>query len=214
MKRAILQDITNVTNKNIKITIRKTGQRKKLLKWIYEVTSDFNYSNITYARAVYIIDDYVRVSGIDFETYQLVGITSLFIAAKFEERRVNKISEYVAVTDSAFTREEILDMEKLILKTIDFQIIYMLPHHYVTVQELDNFTTFGFSLSDLRDIFYVTISIILSNEESKNNAFGVFNTAKNMISKMLQFGISEQDSLFYMEKKQNVLKILKTNRLN
>lgn len=53
---------------------------------------------------------------------QLVGITSLFIACKYEELQPPDVKDFVYVTDKAFTREQILDLEVKILNALDWRV--------------------------------------------------------------------------------------------
>lgn len=50
------------------------------------------------------------------QEFQLLGTTSLFIAAKYEEVYPPEIREFVYITDDSFTNEQILKMEKVILE--------------------------------------------------------------------------------------------------
>lgn len=51
-----------------------------------------------------------------------LGITCLFIASKVEEIYPPKLTEFAYVTDKACKAEQILDMELVILKTIDWNL--------------------------------------------------------------------------------------------
>jgi predicted hydrolase (HD superfamily) len=53
---------------------------------------------------------------------QLVRMTTLLIAAKFEEVRPPQISDLVYVTDKAYTRQEFINMEIAILVALNFKI--------------------------------------------------------------------------------------------
>ncbi|KAM0678800.1 G2/mitotic-specific cyclin-B1 [Binucleata daphniae] len=53
---------------------------------------------------------------------QLVGITVLFICAKIEETHIKNISDYVAVTDYTYSKEDILETEIEILQYFKFNI--------------------------------------------------------------------------------------------
>ncbi|KAG0418891.1 G2/mitotic-specific cyclin-B1 [Dictyocoela roeselum] len=115
-------DITNVKHDKISVKIITTNPRKKLFRWIYEVVRDFEYSQVTYIRGVYIFDRYKSSGCIPSNVYQLAGITCLFIAAKISEPRCMNISEYSLVTDNAFSADQIKEMEKIILNAINFRI--------------------------------------------------------------------------------------------
>ena len=71
---------------------------------------------------VSIIDRFLAKVPIDKDTLQLVGITSLFVAAKYEEIYPPAAKDCVYVTDRAFTKQDILDMELDILDELKFSL--------------------------------------------------------------------------------------------
>ena len=54
------------------------------------------------------------------QLYIIVGVTSLFIGSKIEEIYPPKLSEFAYVTDGACSEEEILHMELVILKELNW----------------------------------------------------------------------------------------------
>lgn len=55
---------------------------------------------------------------------QLLGITSLWVAAKFEEiYQVPKISNLIFICDSTYSRQDILEMEGSVLLALDFDLL-------------------------------------------------------------------------------------------
>ena len=61
----------------------------------------------------------------------MVGITSLFISAKYEEIYPPHIKEFSDVTDKTYTKAEILDMEGKILLTLNFNITVPSPLRFL-----------------------------------------------------------------------------------
>lgn len=62
---------------------------------------------------------------------QLVGVTAMFIASKYEEMYSPDISDFVYITDNAYTKAEILQMEMLMIKTLQFSFGRPLPLHFL-----------------------------------------------------------------------------------
>ena len=62
---------------------------------------------------------------------QLVGVTSMFIASKYEEMYCPEISDFSYITDNAYSKADIRKMEILILKKLDFNVSYPLPLHFL-----------------------------------------------------------------------------------
>ena len=53
---------------------------------------------------------------------QLVGITCMLLACKFEEVNPLAIDEFVYISDGAYSKEEVLRMESLVLGKLDFSL--------------------------------------------------------------------------------------------
>lgn len=62
---------------------------------------------------------------------QLVGVTAMFIASKYEEMYAPDIGDFVFITDTTYSKQEILQMEKSILKSLDFNLSKPLPLHFL-----------------------------------------------------------------------------------
>jgi cyclin B len=62
---------------------------------------------------------------------QLVGVTCMFIAAKFEEIFPPQVRDIVAYCDRAYTVEDILNMEGKILSTLQFNIHNTSPYRFL-----------------------------------------------------------------------------------
>ncbi|KAL7286536.1 hypothetical protein TKK_0019164 [Trichogramma kaykai] len=55
----------------------------------------------------------------------------MFIASKYEEMYSPDISDFVYITDNAYTKAEIIQMEMLIIKTLDYSFGRPLPLHFL-----------------------------------------------------------------------------------
>jgi len=53
---------------------------------------------------------------------QLVAVAALLIASKYEEIYVPELNDFVFISDNAYTLAEILQMERSILITLEFNI--------------------------------------------------------------------------------------------
>ena len=55
---------------------------------------------------------------------QLVGVTALYLASKYEEVDFLPITDFVYVTDNQYTTAQIRQMERILLRSIDYNISY------------------------------------------------------------------------------------------
>ncbi len=90
-----------------------------IIQWLCNVCNDFSYSKQTFIISVMIFVNYLENSSLCIHEYQLVGITSLCIAAKLEESKMMEMSSYYIITDRSCPIKFILKMEIEIIQTID-----------------------------------------------------------------------------------------------
>ena len=57
-----------------------------------------------------------------------VGVTCMLIGSKYEEIWAPEVRDFVYISDKAYTREQILECEKLVLNTLKFHLT--LPTYY------------------------------------------------------------------------------------
>jgi cyclin B len=71
-----------------------------------------------------IIDRYMHLETemVKRSEYQLVGITALLIASKYEEIYPPEVKEMVYIADRTFTHQDVLDMELHILRVLDYEL--------------------------------------------------------------------------------------------
>ena len=96
--------------------------RSILVDWIAEVHLKFKLLPETLFLTVNIIDRYIEKNEVSRNKLQLVGVSSLFIACKYEEIYPPELKDFVYITDKAYNRDDILSMEKQILTSLQFNI--------------------------------------------------------------------------------------------
>ncbi|KAG8691367.1 G2/mitotic-specific cyclin [Ceratobasidium sp. 423] len=89
-----------------------------LMDWIIQVHSRFRLLPETLFLASNIIDRFLSMRIVSLVKLQLVGITGLFVAAKYEEIMAPSVQNFLKVSDSGYTEQEILQAEKYILRTL------------------------------------------------------------------------------------------------
>eukprot|EP00051_Salpingoeca_urceolata_P004137 m.376 g.376 ORF g.376 m.376 type:complete len:441 (-) comp133_c0_seq1:178-1500(-) len=110
------------------ITVR---MRSILVNWLVEVHHRFELLQETLYMTVNLVDRFLARKEVPRSKLQLVGVTSMLIACKYEEMYPPEVGDFVFITDNAYTRQQILAMEQLILGTIDFALGQPLPLHFL-----------------------------------------------------------------------------------
>lgn len=96
--------------------------RAILVDWIVEAHKKFKLLPETLFMAVNIIDRYLDVATISREKLQLVGVTALFVCAKYEEIYPPQLKDFIELTQKAFTKSDILAMEGSIVNSLKFNL--------------------------------------------------------------------------------------------
>jgi len=105
--------------------------RAILVDWLVEVHRMFKLLPETLFLAVNLIDRFLEVKPVAREKLQLVGITSMLIASKYEEIYAPECNDFVYISDGAYSKEQILNMEQLILNTLNFNLTHPSPLHFL-----------------------------------------------------------------------------------
>ncbi|KAL1190044.1 Cyclin-B2-4 [Cardamine amara subsp. amara] len=100
-----------------------------LIDWLIEVHYKFDLMEETLYLTINLIDRFLAVHDIARKKLQLVGVTAMLLACKYEEVSVPVVDDLIVISDKAYNRREILDMEKLMANTLQFN--FCLPTPYV-----------------------------------------------------------------------------------
>ncbi len=132
--------------------------RAILIDWLVQVQIKFRLLQETMYMTVAIIDRFLQVSSLPVLVHcvmsswallnglclslkqdhpvpkkqlQLVGVTAMFVASKYEEMYPPEIADFAFVTDRAYTTGQIRDMEMKILRVLDFSFGRPLPLQFL-----------------------------------------------------------------------------------
>eukprot|EP01126_Amoeba_proteus_P040451 TRINITY_DN4314_c0_g1_i7.p1 TRINITY_DN4314_c0_g1~~TRINITY_DN4314_c0_g1_i7.p1 ORF type:complete len:477 (-),score=87.85 TRINITY_DN4314_c0_g1_i7:363-1793(-) len=96
--------------------------RVVLVDWLIDVHKTFKLLPETLFMSVSILDMFLMKVPVTRDKLQLVGVTSLLIASKYQEIYPPEIADFVYVSDGTYPRDEILDCEEEILATLDYKL--------------------------------------------------------------------------------------------
>ena len=102
-----------------------------LTDWLIQVHSRFRLLPETLFLCVNIIDRFLSARVVSLVKLQLVGITCMFIAAKVEEIISPSAANFLYCADSSYSENEILQAERYVLKTLDWNLSYPNPIHFL-----------------------------------------------------------------------------------
>ncbi|KAK6914934.1 Cyclin, C-terminal domain [Dillenia turbinata] len=98
------------------------SMRAILIDWLVEVSEEYKLVPDTLYLTVHLIDLFLSENYIERQRLQLLGITCMLIASKYEEICAPRVEDFCFITDSTYTREEVLKMESQVLNYFNFHI--------------------------------------------------------------------------------------------
>ena len=106
--------------------------RRILVEWLVNIQNKFRLTQETLFEGICYMDK-VLCNKMNFklQELQLIGITCLWMAAKYEEVYSPPIKHFAEMSDSAYTKSDILRMEELIIKILDFNLTFPTRYHFL-----------------------------------------------------------------------------------
>lgn len=98
------------------------NMRGVLVDWLVEVAEEYKLESDTLYLAVSYIDRYLSMNVLIRKKLQLLGVSSMLIASKYEEINPPQVHEFCFITDNTYTKEEVVKMESDILKSLKFEM--------------------------------------------------------------------------------------------
>ncbi|KAB1216869.1 putative cyclin-B3-1 [Morella rubra] len=102
-----------------------------LINWLIEVHFKFDLMQETLYLMVTLLDRYLSQATIKKNDMQLVGLTALLLASKYEDFWHPRIKDLISISAEPYTREQMLGMERLILKQLKFRLNVPTPYVFM-----------------------------------------------------------------------------------
>ncbi|KAJ0495229.1 putative cyclin domain-containing protein [Helianthus annuus] len=104
-----------------------------LIDWLIEVHYKFELMEETLYLTVNLVDRFLARRPVVRKNLQLVGITitAMLLGCKYEEVTVPIVNNFIVISDEAYTRSEVLDMEKEMMNALEFNLSVPTPFVFV-----------------------------------------------------------------------------------
>lgn len=96
--------------------------REILVDWMVQVHQKYKQKRETLFLSVILVDQFLIRRPVARKKLQLVGVTAVLIASKYEEIYPTETSQLVYICDNTYTKDEILKMEIEILTAVNFDL--------------------------------------------------------------------------------------------
>lgn len=98
------------------------AMRGILIDWLVEVAEEYKVMPDTLYLTVTYIDRFLSCNTVSRQQLQLLGVSCMLIASKYEEICAPQVEEFCYITDNTYRREEVLEMERSILRELKFEL--------------------------------------------------------------------------------------------
>ncbi|XP_062098584.1 cyclin-A2-2-like [Humulus lupulus] len=98
------------------------NMRAILIDWLVEVSEEYKLVPDTLYLTINLIDRFLSHNYIEKQRLQLLGVSCMLIASKYEEICAPRAEEFCFITDSTYTRGEVLKMESEVLNLLHFHL--------------------------------------------------------------------------------------------
>ncbi|KAJ7957968.1 Cyclin [Quillaja saponaria] len=102
-----------------------------LIDWLIEVHYKFELMDETLYLTVNLIDRFLAIQPMMRKKLQLVGVTAMLLGCKYEEVSVPVVDDLILISDKAYTRKEVLEMEKQMINTLQFNLSVPTPYVFM-----------------------------------------------------------------------------------
>uniref|UniRef100_A0A5B7AQ84 Putative G2/mitotic-specific cyclin C13-1-like n=1 Tax=Davidia involucrata TaxID=16924 RepID=A0A5B7AQ84_DAVIN len=98
------------------------NMRGVLVDWLVEVAEEYKLLSDTLYLTISYIDRFLSMNVINRQRLQLLGVSSMLIASKYEEISPPHVEDFCYITDNTYTKEEVVKMEANLLKSLKFEM--------------------------------------------------------------------------------------------
>eukprot|EP00250_Pteridium_aquilinum_P008944 c18327_g1_i3 orf=600-2111(+) len=98
------------------------SMRGILVDWLVEVAEEYKLVPDTLYLTIAYIDRFLSGNVVNRQQLQLLGVSCMLIASKYEEICAPQVDEFCYITDNTYGREEVLKMEKTVLNHLQFEL--------------------------------------------------------------------------------------------
>lgn len=126
---SLSQEAESVPREGFFTNLGEDGERKRatVVNLYIDLAERFMFSTDSVFRAVNIFDRYVSGNCLEEGKHMLVGITSLCIASKYEDRKNRGIHKVISASKLPYSPKDVSQMEMAILESLGFKLTLPTP---------------------------------------------------------------------------------------
>ncbi|KAG9143647.1 hypothetical protein Leryth_017142 [Lithospermum erythrorhizon] len=98
------------------------NMRGILVDWLVEVAEEYKLLSDTLYLTISYIDRFLSMNVTSRQRLQLLGVSSMLIASKYEEISPPLVKDFCYITDNTYKKEDVVKMEADVLKALNFEM--------------------------------------------------------------------------------------------
>ncbi|GFS42148.1 cyclin-dependent protein kinase 3;2 [Actinidia rufa] len=98
------------------------AMRDILLDWLVEVAEEYKLVSDTLYLTVSYVDRFLSHHFVNRNKLQLLGISCMLIASKYEEISPPHVEDFCYITDNTYSKEEVVSMERDVLIFLNYEM--------------------------------------------------------------------------------------------
>ena len=107
--------------------VTNARSRALLVNWMMEICHKFRLVSETLYLSVNLMDRYLSVCACPRDELQLLAVTALFVAAKFEEVSPPVLDDFAYISADRYTTQQIIDFERDLLRAVEWRLTAPCP---------------------------------------------------------------------------------------
>jgi len=100
-----------------------TAMRGILIDWLVEVAEEYKVMPDTLYLTVSYIDRFLSSNTVSRQQLQLLGVSCMLIASKYEEICAPQVEEFCYITDNTYRREEVCTVTFPVFDLIGLELV-------------------------------------------------------------------------------------------
>ena len=125
-----------------------------LYDWLTCIAEQFKLRERTLFLALEFVELFMNSNCVSKDDFQLVGISCLFVSAKYEEIYPPKIVDFCKTTDNYYSKSQIFEIEGRLLKLLDFDVTRIISYDFFQIIAIasqfdEKVTSYGLFLMNL-----------------------------------------------------------------
>lgn len=117
LKRRPLPNFMETIQRDINANMRSV-----LIDWLVEVSEEYKLVPDTLYLTISYIDRFLSANVVNRQRLQLLGVSCMLVASKYEEICAPPVEEFCYITDNTYKKEEVLDMEINVLNRLQYDL--------------------------------------------------------------------------------------------